>query len=559
MVLPMPRLDSDLDVIITDEPGCLTCGEPAYRGADYCLRCATPTEMSPHLTGSPEAMAIAELASRELARRRLLPFLKRLKPDYLAGWFHQDLAARLERFSERVKRGESPCLILNTPPRHGKTEQASKALVAWHLGRCPDHMIIAATHSDKLAIDNSRDVLNYMGDERYHALFPGTALKADNKGASGWRTTKGGSYKPLGVGAGIAGYGAHILIIDDPHRDKDAYSETVRDNIWRWYKSSARTRLMPGGGQLIIQTRWVLDDLTGRLIEEEGNIEDGGKWEVVCYPAIAEEDEYRTKTGRIIHVPGPDHTLLREKGEALHPARYDLAALKEHQGDAVVWSALYQQNPTAGEAAIFKIGEMRMTTLAEIPKRLTYYTTADFALSSSQRGDFCVLMHAGVDSDDNLWIVDIERGKWDSFEICERLIESWLRYHQDVIGIEKNHMEMAIAPFLDKLVAERGVPGFSYEPLEHGNRDKLTRARPIQARMRQGRVFIPTDAPWSDNLIKELLEFPVGRHDDTVDALAWMGQMLDTMIPAASERVIKGQPAWAKRLKQPRLKTWRTA
>lgn len=555
----MPRLDKALDVII-DDPNCLTCGKPAYPGASYCLECAMPTDMVPHLTNSAEALAVAELAARELCRRRLLPFIQRIKPNYQAGWFHKDLAARLERFSKRVEAKESPCLILNTPPRHGKTEQASKGLVAWHLGRCPSHMVIAATHSDKLAIDNSRDVLDYVNDERYRILFPGTELKADNKGATGWRTTKGGSYKPLGVGAGIAGYGSHILIIDDPHRDKDAYSETVRDNIWRWYKSSARTRLMPGGGQLIIQTRWVLDDLTGRLIEDEGRIEEGGKWEVVRYPAIAEEDEYRTPTGRIVNLPGPDIKLLRRKGDALHPERYDIEALKEHQSDPVVWASLYQQNPTAGDAAVFKRDEIRECLVADIPKRLAYYTAADFALSTSQRGDWCVLMHAGVDEKDNLWIVDVERGKWDAYEICERLIESWQRFHQDVIGIEKNHMEMAIAPFLDKLVAERGYSGFSYEPLEHGNRDKLTRARPIQARMRQGKVYIPSDAPWSEIVFKELMEFPVGRHDDTVDALAWLGQMLDTMMPVSAERRMHDAPSWMSKVaSKSKSKGWKSA
>jgi len=555
----MPRLDPELDVII-DDPNCLTCGKPAFKGASYCLQCAMPTNMVSAENDSAESRAMAELAARELCRRRLLPFVQRLKPNYLAGWFHQDLAARLERFSRAVEAGQSPCLILNCPPRHGKSEQASKALVAWHLGRCPNHMVIAATHSDKLAIDNSRDVLDYVNDERYRVLFPATELKSDNKGATGWRTTRNGAYKPVGVGAGIAGYGAHILIIDDPHRDKDAFSETVRDNIWRWYRSSARTRLMPGGGQLVIQTRWVLDDLTGRLIEEEGRIEDGGKWEVVCYPAIAEEDEYRTLTGRIIHLPEKGGKLLRRKGEALHPERYSLEALKEYQSDAVSWQALYQQNPTAGEAAVFKRDEIRECSVNDIPKRLSYYTAADFALSSSQRGDYCVLMHAGVDEKDNLWIVDVERGRWDAYEICERLIESWGRYHQDLIGIEKNHMEMAIAPFLEKLVAEQGLVGFSYEPLEHGNRDKLTRARPIQARMRQGKVLIPNDAPWSDILFKELMEFPVGRHDDTVDALAWLGQMLDTMIPASSERTHHTDPGWLRKvaIKGRQSKTWKS-
>jgi len=423
-------------------------------------------------------------------------------------------------------------------PTHN-SELASKAFVAWHLGRNPRHQIIAATHSDKLALDNSRDVLEYVTDERYKVLFPETHLKADNKGATGWRTTKGGSYKPVGVGAGIAGYGAHVLIIDDPHRDQDAYSETIRDNILRWRNSSAKTRLMPGGGQLLIQTRWVLDDLTGRVLEDEGRVEEGGKWEVVCYPAVAEEDEYRTPSGRIVYIPDLSTQLLRKKGEALHPARYSLEALNEHRSDAVVWAALYQQNPTAGDAAIFKQDEMSLCELEDIPDNLRYYTTCDFALSTAQRGDFCVLLHCGVDEEDTLWVVDIEHGKWDGLEIAERVIESYIRYQQDIIGIEKNHMEMAIRPFLDKMLEERGIYGLNYEALEHGNRDKVARARPIQARIRQGKVRIPKDASWSAGFIKELLEFPVGRHDDMVDAVAWMGQMLETMIPASAMRSVE--------------------
>lgn len=434
-------------------------------------------------------------------------------------------------------------------PTHN-SELASKAFVAWHLGRNPQHQIIAATHSDKLALDNSRDVLEYVTDERYRVLFPNTHLKADNKGATGWRTTRGGSYKPVGVGAGIAGYGAHVLIIDDPHRDQDAYSETVRDNILRWRNSSAKTRLMPGGGQLLIQTRWVLDDLTGRVLEDEGRVEEGGRWEVVCYPAIAEEDEYRTPSGRIIYVPELGAQLLRKKGEALHPQRYSLEALGEHKKDAVVWAALYQQNPTAGDAAIFKQDEMSLCELADIPANLRYYTTCDFALSTAQRGDFCVLMHCGVDERDNLWVVDVERGKWDGLEIAERVIESYLRYKQDIIGIEKNHMEMAIKPFLDKMLEERGIYGMNYEALEHGNRDKVARARPIQARIRQGKVRIPKDAPWSGGLIKELLEFPVGRHDDQVDALSWMGQMLENMIPASATRTAEAENERRRKLRK---------
>jgi hypothetical protein len=119
----------------------------------------------------PENPAREEMIERELSRRHLLPFVKRLVPTYKVGWFHEDLAARLERFSQRVENGESPRLIINVPPRHGKSELASKALIAWHLGRNPSHKVISATHSDRLAMDNSRDVLNYTKQPRFQNVF----------------------------------------------------------------------------------------------------------------------------------------------------------------------------------------------------------------------------------------------------------------------------------------------------------------------------------------------------------------------------------------------------
>jgi len=497
--------------------------------------------------------AEAELASRELCRRRLLPLILRLKPDYIAGWFHKDLAARLERFVFRIEAGESPKMIINVPPRHGKSEQASKCLIAWALGRNPTWPFIAATHSDKLAVDNSRDVLQYLRDERYKAVFPGLELDKDNKGATGWRTTAGGAYKPVGVGAGIAGYGAKVLIIDDPHRDRDAYSATVRETLWRWYKSSARTRLMPGAGQLLIQNRWVLDDMTGMVLEEEGRIEDGGEWEVVCYPAQATEDEWRLPNGIISHTHVPGAELLRKKGEFLHPARYDYNALKQHMEDPVTWQALFQQDPTAGDAATFTDDCIHLVDKADVPKNLAYYTTVDLAISMTERSDFTVLLHCGLDSDDNLWVVEMQRGRWSTMEILDHIFDSYTRYRQEFIGIEKGQLQMAIQPLLDKVLGEKikSNPLLSYMDvgeLDHYNKDKLARTVPIKGRMQQKKVFIVQDEPWSPIFLKELREFPAGRHDDCVDTLAWQGMLLFEMVGHRTVVRPKPKKSWKDKL-----------
>jgi predicted phage terminase large subunit-like protein len=563
--MTVPSLDSALDVII-DDKYCISCRKKrVVPGASHCLKCAMPQPLvTPDNQVPLQDLARRELARRELARRRLLPFIKYLKPDYMAGWFHVDLAARLERFAKRCEMGQSPRMTISVPPRHGKSEQASKAFVAWYLGRNPKAEIIAATHSDKLAIDNSRDVLDYVRDPRYQALFREMHLNRDAKGATGWRTTEGGSYKPVGVGAGIAGYGANVLIIDDPHRDKDAYSETVRANIHRWYKSSARTRLMPGAGQLLIATRWTFDDLIGTVLDEEGRVEDGGLWEVVEYPCQATSDEFRMPSGRVVYSFEKGCTLLRRKGEYLHPERYPPEEMEKHKADPIVWSALYQQSPTAGEAAMFKPADLQYFKKKDLPKNLTVYAAVDVAVTMSQRSDYTVFLIFGVDPDDNIWLIDLIRDRWDSFDIVENMLDMYEKYHPTVIGVEENHIQLAILPFLNKRIEERKLPTIDVQPLKHGNKDKVARAKPISARVRQGRVHVPDDEPWTADFLKELTQFPAGKHDDQVDAFAWVGQMLEDLVKARTndpngENKNKG---WRDKLAKHRVKgrkNWQAA
>lgn len=556
--------DPKLDVEIVVPGECRICGKPEMIPG-FCKDCvvsiANDVDFDSPPPRAPDSPSFVkqEMAERELCRRRLIPFVKRLRPTYKAGWFHKDLAARLERFVKRVEEGLSPRMIITVPPRRGKSELASKALPAWFLGRNPNKSVIAATHSDRLAMDNSRDVLNYIKEPAFNTVFPRLALNKDNKGATGWRTDDGGIYKPVGVGGGIAGYGADILIIDDPHRDQDAYSETVRAGVWRWYQSSASTRLMPGGGILVIQTRWVLDDLAGTLMSEEGLITNGGKWELVCYPEEAVEDEYRLPNGNIIHVPDPTATLLRRKGDCLHPERYPPESNLQYKQDPRTWAALYQQNPLAGEAAMFMRDWFPDVSMDDIPARLTHYSTWDTAVSQSEHAAFTAGIVGGVDVEDNLWIVDVIRGRWDGMDIVETILDTYLKYRETLTGIERTNHQVAIKPFMDKRVVERKAFGINVVDLLHENKDKTARARPIQARCRQGKVMIPRDAPWYDDLMKEIMEFPVGRYKDMVDALAHMGQLLDTMTSPYTQ-TSKAPTSWRDKVaSRPRNRNWRAA
>ena len=285
---------------------------------------------------SLEQKARAELALRILTRKRLLPFVERFNPDYNAGWVHKDICRRLEQFSRDVEAKKSPRLMLFMPPRHGKSTLASIAFPAWHLGRHPNHEFISCSYSGSLAMGFSRKVRSLLRDPSYKTAFK-TRLDPDSQSAEAWLTTNGGGYVAAGVGGGITGKGAHVLVIDDPVKNReDAESQNNREANWDWYTSTAYTRLAPGGGVLVILTRWHDDDLAGKLLR--ATTEGGDEWTVVKYPAMAEEDEEFRKTG-----------------EPLHPARYDIDSLQRIQRAVGPrdWSALYQQNPVADDGDYF--------------------------------------------------------------------------------------------------------------------------------------------------------------------------------------------------------------
>jgi|TARA_Y100000289_G_C3930309_1_gene155991 predicted phage terminase large subunit-like protein len=459
---------------------------------------------------SVEEKAKAELALRFLTRKRLLPFVERFNPDYHAGWVHKDICQRLEKFSRDVVDKKSPRLMLFMPPRHGKSTLASVAFPAWHLGRNPDHEFISCSYSGSLAMAFSRKVRGLLREDGYKAAFK-SRLDPTSQSAEAWLTTDGGGYVAAGVGGGITGKGAHILLIDDPVKNReDAESQNNRDSNWDWYTSTAYTRLAPGGGVLVILTRWHDDDLAGRLLKQ--GKEGGDDWEVVRYPAIAEEEEE-----------------FRGVGDALHPERYDAAALKkiEKAVGPRDWSALYQQNPVADDGDYFTRDMIQYYQRDDIDyDRMKFYAAWDLAIGKNDRNDYTVGMVVGVDEDDCLYVCDIVRGRFDGFEIVEQILDLYETWKPSIIGIEKGHIEMALGPLLEKRVRERGLYEAYFKDLKTGRRDKEARARAIQGRMQQGMVFLPSDDLNTGPLVAELLRFPNGVHDDQVDALAWIGLMM---------------------------------
>lgn len=328
----------------------------------------------------------------------------------------------------------------------------------------------------------------------------------------------------------------NCLIIDDPIKNREeAESEGTRQSVIDWYTSTAYTRLAPGGGVLCIQTRWHDSDLSGWL-EEQARKDEGDQWRVVKYPAIATHDE-----------------SYRRKGDPLHADRYPLTALlkiKKAVGPRD-WNALYQQNPVPDTGDYFERSDFNEVTLADIPPReeLSVYAAWDFAIGQKQDNDYTVGIPAGFDANGNLWILACYRGQWGSNKIIDKMFALHRRWRPDMTGGEHGHISMTLAPFIATRKVEEQMYDFHVEPLKVGRQDKVARARSFQGLVQSGKVYIPMDAPWAEDVMHELLRFPNGKNDDVVDCLAYLGQMMDKFQPVAPDPTPKKE-SWRDRLEQ---------
>lgn len=502
-----------------------------------------------------------EIAAKVAAQKALLPFIKRFRPKYQAGWVHEDICRRLERFVEQVEQKKEPRLLLCMPVRMGKSEIASRHFAPWVLGRHPEWEMIAASGAQSLALSFSRYIRDLMLDSSYTSLFP-TRLDPKSQSVENWNTTTGGGYLAAGVGTMITGRGAHILLIDDAVKDAEAAdSQVIRDNIWEWYISTALSRLAPGGGVLVVMTLWNEDDLGGRLIQLSG-YEGADKFEIVKYPAINDQgDEYILADDTITQIP-PTHKvpegarMTRTMNSALHPERYTLEALLKRkatyyaQGQQRWWSALYQQNPTPEEGAYFTKDMFRNYVNPPHKLERNMYQAWDFAITEKQQGDYIVGSCAEQDHRDNLFFTDIMRFKTsDSYQIVDSILDFWVLHGSEaLIGVEDGQIWKSIEAVFKRRCEERRLYP-SYEVLKPFT-DKFVRAQPLRGRMQQGKVYFPQSAPWFDDLRNEFLRFGAGgKHDDQVDSCSWTTRLA---LNHAAPHLAKPPelPSWKDRLAQ---------
>lgn len=486
----------------------------------------------PALALDPDArlLRIAErLVAADKARDALLEFARYTSPDpddmddatrstYFPARPHRAIAHALHEVeARRVKR-----LIINCPPRHGKTQLASKRFIPWYVGRNPSHSVIFGTYNEKYSRDIGRAVREVMVSPQYLQVFPDVDVRNTMATVDKIVLPFGDAQLSFaGRGGSITGRGGHLLVIDDPLKDrKEADSPTIRDTLWDWYQDTMKSRMMTDDSVVVlIQTRWHADDLVGRLIDPTNDHYDpdtAAQWSIIDLPALAEEDD----------------PLGRKPGEPLWPERFSRAFLEEtRKANPRGFASLYQGRPVARGGNLFQEAWLRPYQKHQLPADLRIYAASDHAVSTDQDRDKSVILLAGVDSEDNIWILpELYWQRADTGVVVERMVAT-IKKHKPVFWwAEKSHITKSIGPFLRKRMVEESAYA---SIIELGTTaDKQTRAQAIAGRMSMGKVRFPAFAPWWIQARAEMMAFPSGVHDDFVDALAYLGMGLATLRPA---------------------------
>jgi predicted phage terminase large subunit-like protein len=451
--------------------------------------------------------AATELLNRRAIRKSLTEWSRLC--GYEPARHHQKLIEGLEALAN----GGIRRLAVFMPPGSAKSTYSSILFPPW-LMQAPGWNVLAASHTTELAEKWGRRVRNLISE---HQLTLGVQLAEDSQAAGRWALANGNEYYAAGVGTGIAGFRARAGLIDDPIRSRqDADSQLIRDRIWDWYINDFRTRLVPGAIELLIQTRWHEDDLAGRALNHSN-------WEVINLPAEAEDSD---PLGR---KPGE---WLWTEGDYGYGAQ--LQELKKST-PARTWAALYQQRPAPEEGDYFKREWIKPCTFADLPAHnvCRNYGASDYAVTADG-GDYTVHGIVSIDPQGEMWLREVWRKQTSSDQWVESFCDMVLKHKPMAWAEEQGQIKAGVGPFLERRQRERSA--YVAREAFPTRGDKAVRAQSIRGRMAQLGLHVPTDAPWYPAFIQELLSFPAGKHDDQVDMLGLIGQLLDKMIRGNAKR-----------------------
>ena len=456
----------------------------------------------PTLSAKEKAELLADLeertarASKTIGQDSMLGFATHVYPGFKIGPHHK----KLSRIFEDVIAGNKKRVIINIAPRHGKSEFSSYLFPAYFLGKYPDKKIIMGTHTSGLSEDFGRRVRNLIESEEYQELFPATKVADDQKAAGKWSTSAGGQYYAAGVGGGIAGRGADLFVVDDPHSEQDVKSNSrlAFDTAWSWFQTGPLQRLMPGGAIIVIMTRWSLLDLTGRLIDYQIRNPDSLPWEIVELPAILNENTPQEKS--------------------LWPEQWPLVAMKSVKAslDPRYWNAQYMQQPTAESSAIISRKHWRIWP-SDNPPRCEYIIQSwDTAFEVKNNNDYSACTTWGIfyneeeNNSPQLILLDAFKDRMKFPELKQIALRHYKEWEPDAFIVEK---KAAGAPLIQELRA-MGIPVQEFSP-SRGN-DKNVRLNAVADLFTSGKVWAP-DTRWAREVIEEVASFPVGDNDDFVD------------------------------------------
>lgn len=490
--------------------------------------------------------AAAELLRRDRAKESLLDFAKAIdipgKP--VSGkeeeWVFYPVETGLAvhhslmlKVMEDVILGNIPRAMFFLPPGSAKSIYGSVVAPTWAMGKIKGLKIILASYGSDLAKKHGRRARQIVRDKKYTSIFD-TQISSDTSAADEWALDNGSEYMATGILGGITGNRANGIVIDDPIKGREqADSETIRNKTWEAYQDDLRTRLMPGGWEILIQTRWHEDDLAGRILPanydgENGMIEcrDGRKWYVVCIPAECE------KAG---------DPLGRKIGEYLWPEWFTEKHFEGFKSIPRTWNALFQQRPRPSGGGEFQRQWVNFYGCNINHSQLQKVLLVDPAGEKKNHSDYTSMWVVGLGGDENYYVLDMVRDKLNLTERCEAVFRLHRRWKPQQVRYEKYSMQADI----EFIRSEMNRRTYRFRITEvGGSTAKNDRIRRLVPYFQRGNFWFPDSLAYTgyDGVLcdlvqsfieEELLPFPVGKHDDMLDSLARIVEPgLDIPIPS---------------------------